>query len=382
MTQFARNESMRWKRLHSCNINIEKGSRMRKRSNKSLLLGASAATLALLAACSAPETDGATSPQSEGDSNQLAIACSQQEDFCQAITKAFSDETGIETTYVRLGAGEVLARLDTTPGEFDVWSGGQAENHLLANDRGHVELYVSEDAAALPEKYNDETGIWSGFYTDSVAFCSNEKELANLGVEAPTSWDDLLNPELEGNVAMPHPATAGVGYMAIYTLSVLNGGDEDATVDYFKNLNTNVLQYSKNAGTGVEQAGRGEVAVSIALDSDCEKGIQEGFDELVTTYPEEGTGYEVGAVSVLANARNVDAAKQYMDWLLTPAAQDLYGDIPSFAAPTHPDAILGENVPRQDTVNQVEWDVREAADKRDGYVSKFDTEIASESEAQ
>lgn len=337
-----------------------------------------------LVACSAPEGTpsagpGASAPAASGS---VAVACSQQEDFCQAITRAFEEKTGIKTTYVRLGAGEVLARLQTNPGEFDVWSGGQAENHLIANDRGQVELYVSPNASALPEQYNDATGIWSGFYTDSVAFCSNSKELERKGIDAPTSWDDLLDPALKGAVAMPHPATAGVGYMAMFTVATLNGGDEAKTIEFFQKLHVNVMQYSKSAATGTEQAGRGEVAVAIALDSDCQKANQAGYSDLVTTYPAEGTGFEVGAVSILKGARNATEAKQYFDWLLTTDAQNLYADIPSFAVPTHPDAIIGPNVPRQDTVNQVEWDIRKAADSRETFTKAFETQVASSSQAQ
>lgn len=370
-----------WERIHS--RLTKEGSMMRKRST--LISLTALALVGTLAACGAPETaDPAESGSETGaaGSNKVAVACSQQEDFCQAITAEFQKETGIQTTYVRLGAGEVLARLETTPGEFDVWSGGQAENHLLANDRGHVEAYVSPEAAVLPAQYNDETGVWSGFYTDSVAFCSNKKELENLGLEAPTSWDDLLNPALKSNVAMPHPATAGVGYMAMFTLATLNDGDEAKAIDYFKDLSSNVMQYSKSAATGTEQAGRGEVAVAIALDSDCEKALAAGYTDLETSYPSEGTGYEVGAVSVLKNARNADNAKKFMDWVLTTEAQDTYSEIPSFAAPTNPDAQVGPNVPAQSNVNQVDWDIRAAADNREVFIKAFESQIASESDAK
>ena len=338
------------------------------------------ALLATLSACSAPE--GETDPTPQSGSGTINIACSQQEDFCQQITAAFEEQTGIESTYVRLGSGEVLARLETTPGEFDVWSGGQAENHLIADERGFVERYVSDNAADLPAEYNDADGVWSGFYTDSVGFCSNASELEKLGVAAPTSWDELLDPKLQGSVSMPHPATAGVGYMGMFTVNTLMDGDVDATVEYFQKLNTNVLQYSKSAATGTEQAGRGEVAVAIALDSDCVKAAEAGFSELVTSYPAEGTGYEVGAVSILQNARNLDSAKQYMDWILTVDAQNLYADVPSFAAPTLPDADLGEAVPDQNEVVKVDWDLTKAADSRDQLIQLFESDIASSSEAQ
>ncbi|EIK81699.1 ABC transporter substrate-binding protein [Gardnerella vaginalis] len=320
--------------------------------------------------------------KSSNSLGNVSVACSQQEDFCQTMTKAFEKETGIKTTYVRLGAGEVLARLKTSKGEFDVWAGGQAENHLLANDKGWVEKYVSKAAANLPKEYNDKSGIWSGFYTDSIAFCSNKKELKNRSVSAPTSWRDLLDPKLKGRVAMPHPATAGVGYMAMFTMSSINNGDFSKSIDFFKKLNPNIMQYSKSAATGTEQAGRGEVATSIALDSDCQKAISAGYSDLVITYPKEGTGYEVGAVSVLKGARNSDNAKKFMDWILSDKAQNKYFSIPSYAAPTNPESKVGKDVPKQDVVKKVEWNMRKAADNREKFVTAFENDVASADKAK
>ena len=122
-----------------------------------------AALLALsLAACSAPE--GQSTQGGSASADTLNIACSQQEDFCQAIVTAYTRETGQKATYVRLGAGEVLARLETNPGEFDVWSGGQAENHLVANDKGKIEIDLTVErgrgyvSAAQNKGFDDEIG--------------------------------------------------------------------------------------------------------------------------------------------------------------------------------------------------------------------------------
>ena len=69
-------------------------------------------------------------------------------------------------------------------------------------------------AEAIPEQYKDADGNWTGVYVGALGFCSNVDVLDELGVEAPTSWDDLLAPELEGFVAMAHPATSGTAFTA------------------------------------------------------------------------------------------------------------------------------------------------------------------------
>ncbi|WP_269929204.1 ABC transporter substrate-binding protein [Kocuria massiliensis] len=339
-----------------------------------------AATGLLLASCSAPSGQE-SAHQTSGDGD-LKIACSQQEIFCQKMTDNFTQATGIKATYVRLGSGEVLARLKTNKGEFDVWSGGQAENHIVAHKDGNIEPYVSPNAAKLPSEYNDPDGVWSGFYTDSIGFCSSKDELARLGADAPKSWDDLLDPKFEGKISMPHPATAGVGYMVLYTLNQKFGGDEGKVLDYMQKLNKNVVQYSKSAATSTQMVGRGEAAVGIALDSDCAQAQHEGFGSLENTYPEGGTGFEVGSVSIVKGAKHMDQAKKYFDWILSKEAQEKFAEVPSFAAPTNPEVTIGSDVPDQTKVSKVSWNVADAAGKRQDLNTLFEEKIQKASEAK
>lgn len=52
----------------------------------------------------------------------LTVACGAMEDLCQKWTQTFTEQTGIQATYVRLTSGEAVARLDSAKNspEFDV----------------------------------------------------------------------------------------------------------------------------------------------------------------------------------------------------------------------------------------------------------------------
>ena len=45
--------------------------------------------------------------------------------------------------------------------------------------------------------------------------------------------------------------------------------------------------------------------------------------KITVVSPCEGTGYEVGSMSIVKGARNPEAAKAFYDWALTPEAQEL-----------------------------------------------------------
>jgi iron(III) transport system substrate-binding protein len=335
--------------------------------------GAMAIVAALaLAGCSAPE--GATTSDGGAGDGTLRIACSQQENFCKGMTDAFTKATGIKAIYQNLGSGEVIARLQASSGsknEFDVWAGGQVENHLIAADKGFIEPYVSPNASKLPEEYADPDGKWAGFYTDSLGFCSNTATLKSQGLETPDSWQSLVDAKYAKQIAMPNPAGVGTGYMAIWTVDLVNKDDKDATFDYLKKLDASVLQYTDKAATVTLMAGRGEVATAVGIDSDCTQAIQQGMKDLVLSYPKEGTGYEIGAVSLLKGADNAEQAKKFYDWLLTADAQNGYPDWGSFTAPTNPESKLGPDTPPQDTVKRVDWDPAKASAAKEDMVEQF-----------
>src|SRR5690606_2330804 len=97
-------------------------------------------------------------------------------------------------------------------------------------------------------------------YVGALGFCSTVELLEELGLEPPTSWDDLLDPALAGNIAVAHPATSGTSFTAFWTIVTLKademeeeeegtGYDEDgapteAAIDeafeYFAELNNNI----------------------------------------------------------------------------------------------------------------------------------------------
>jgi len=331
----------------------------------------------------------------------LTVLCTPQEDWCVAMTQAFQEETGITTNYVRLSSGEALARVRASADnpEFSVWWGGPADAFIAAAPEGLLEAYESPNAAAIPEQYKDAEGsLWTGVYVGALGFCSNVDVLAELGVEAPTSWEDLLAPELEGFVAMAHPATSGTAFTAFWTVVTLSameleeaeegtGFDEEGTpteaavdlaFEYFAALNQNILQYTRSGSAPGTLAGQGEIAVAVIFSHDCTKLQQEGFEGiLTTTFPEEGTGYEIGGMAVLANAPEPENARLWYDWALTAAAQELGPTVNSLQLPTNPDAAVSELAVNLSEINVIEYNFAAAGANRTALVERFDAEIAT-----
>lgn len=324
----------------------------------------------------APAVPTQTAPPAKAE--KLTVLCGAQEDWCQAMTKAFKAETGIETNYVRLSSGEAMARLGASKDnpEFDVWHGGPADGYMTAKNGGLLEPYVSPNAAQISAQAKDKDGAWTGVYVGALGFCSNKSVLDKLGVPVPASWEDLLNPKLKGQVAMAHPSTSGTAFTAFWTQVTLNNFDVDKAFAYFKKLHNNILQYTKTGSGPGQMAGRGEVAVAIIFSHDCVMFNEQGMKDLVVSFPKEGTGYEIGGVAIIKGAKNLAAARKYVDWVLTAKAQEIPPTVKSYQLPTNPSAKISEKSVKLADIKLVDYDFIKSAAQKKAITERFDADIA------
>ena len=323
--------------------------------------------------------DSASSGSSEsGSSDSITVACGAMEDLCQKWTETFTQQTGIKATYVRLSSGETVARLDSAKDnpEFDVWHGGPVDGYGAAAEKGLIEAYDSPTAKEIPDKYKDPKHYWTGVYVGVLGFCSNQKVLEEKGLQVPQSWDDLLKPELKGQISTAHPSTSGAAFTTLWTQVVLRGS-EDAGLDYMKKMHANVLQYTKSGTAPGQIAGRGEVAVGLVFSHDCVKYRDEGMKDLVVSFPKEGTGYEIGGVALVKNSKHSEAAKKYIDWAISADAQNLGQTVGSNQILTNPNAKTNDKMAKLDEINLIDYDFAAAAAAKPELTKRFDEEVAA-----
>ncbi|KAA3656975.1 MAG: extracellular solute-binding protein [Chloroflexi bacterium] len=313
--------------------------------------------------------------QGEQESTELNLLCVPQEEWCEGMKQEFEKEFGITVNYVRMSTGEALARLEAereNP-QFDIMWGGPIDTYISGAQEGLFQQYESPNADDLlnQDLYRDKDNYWSGIYLGSLGFATNADWLAaNPGVEAPTSWDDLLRPEFEGQLLVAHPSTSGTSYTAMATVLQLMG--EDAGWEYLEKYAGQVLQFTKSGSAPAKFVGAGEAAVGIVFSHDIVKQIDAGLP-LVLTFTEEGTGYEVGGQAIVAGAQHLDAAQKWYDWALTPGAQALGPTYKAYQAPTVGGVELSH--PELLEVNLIDYDFQWAGDNKKANVDRFSNEI-------
>ncbi len=310
--------------------------------------------------------------------DELVVLCTPQEQWCVRMVEEFQAQTGIPTSYVRMSSGESLARLQAgaEAPEFDVWWGGPADGQIAANAEGLIEPYISPNAAVVADAQKDADGVWTGVYVGALGLCVNTKVIDELGIDMPETWDDLLDPAYKGNIAMAHPASSGTAYTTFYT-QVLRLGSEEAAMEYAKALNPNILQYTKSGAASGPMAGRGEIAVAIIFSHDCIANIDEGFTDLAVVFPSDGTGYEIGAEALIANAPHPNNAKTWIDWALQADTQSIGPSVRAFQLPTNPEAEVSEFAVDISQVNLVDYDFQAAGEARTRLTQQFEDEVAT-----
>jgi iron(III) transport system substrate-binding protein len=88
-----------------------------------------------------------------------------------------------------------------------------------------------------------------------------------------------------------------------------------------KALHKNINTYTKSGSAPIKAAGRGENTIGIVFLHDVVTQTVKGFP-IVAVAPCEGTGYEVGSMSIIKGARNLESAKKFYDFALGKAIQE------------------------------------------------------------
>jgi iron(III) transport system substrate-binding protein len=257
-----------------------------------------------------------------------------------------------------------------------VWWGGPIDSYIAAANEGLLEPYDSPNAVNLrdPNLMKAEDNTWFGVYIGTLGFATNTNYLnEHPELSAPTSWDDLIQPEWKGQIMVAHPSSSGTSYTALCTVLQLRG--EEAGWEYQRAYAANVLQFTKSGSAPARFVGSGESAVGIVFSHDIVKQMEAGLP-LTLTFPEEGTGYEIGGTAIVKGAQHPDLAKLWIDWALTPAAQELGPKYQAFQAPT----VIGAQASRPELleVNLINYDFDYCGNNKKDFVDRFTNEIAND----
>lgn len=308
----------------------------------------------------------------------VTVLCSPSVVWCDVIKDEFPKATGINLEYIRLSSGEGLARLraERNNPTFDVWFGGTGDPHFVAFAEGLTEFYRPSSWDDLIPAFRQVTGeSYLPLYAGILGWAVNDQMLESMGLPIPRTWKDLTNPVYRGLVAMPNPNTSGTGYTMLATILQIYGDEEGWKL--LRDLHLNIAQYTRAGAEPGLLAGRGEVAIGVTFMHDALHQAIQGFPVSVRA-PADGTGFEIGGLSLVRNGPNREGAIRFIEWALSPEAQGLAAQRgESYQLPTNVHTPLPEHAPRFDEVRVIPYDFAHWGDPavRDAVVGRWTSEI-------
>jgi iron(III) transport system substrate-binding protein len=316
------------------------------------------------------------------DAGSLVVYGSCEEEYLSAVCAKFEQQTGIKTSYQRLSTGEVLTKITEENGNpsADVWFGGTTDPYNEATAKGLLLPYKAKNASHIVgPQFKDKNDNWYGIYRGILGFFWNKEEIARLGIQPPKDWDDLIKPEYKGLISFSNPNTAGTGKLIVNTMVQMKGHDK--AMEYFKALDKNIVQYTKSGSGPSKLVPKGEIVIGIGFLHDVVYQIVDnGYGNLGMTAPASGTSYEIGATAIFKGAKNVENAKKFIEFALSPDCVNIAQENGSyqFLVIDNAKPVAAAVAAGLDKINTINYDFEDAKAHTSQYVKDFFSVISSD----
>jgi iron(III) transport system substrate-binding protein len=310
----------------------------------------------------------------------LVLYCAPQEEWCRAMVTAFERKTGIKVAMTRKSSGEIYAQVkaEASNPRGDIWWGGTGDPHLQAAEEGLLVEYHSpllKDLLPWAVKQAEQAKYRTvGVYAGVLGFGYNAELLARKKLPEPKCWNDLLSDKYKDEVQVADPNSSGTSYTLLATIVQLQG--EEKGFEFLKRLHRNINQYTKSGAAPAKAAASGETLIGITFLHDLVT-MAVGGAPLKLVAPCEGTGYEVGSMSIIKGGKNQQQAKAWYDWALTPEAQTIGAESKAYQMPSNKNAKVPPQAPRLDQTKVIDYDFAKygSSAERKRLLSKWDKEV-------
>jgi putative spermidine/putrescine transport system substrate-binding protein len=195
---------------------------------------------------------------------------------------------------------------------------------VAAAEEGLLAEYVPETAGDIPENMKSADGTWYNHLGGTVGIGCDAAAID----ECPESFEDLLDPQYRGKVALPgDPTTGESGFMIVFAAALANGGSLDDIqpgIDYFAELSDSGNLVPTEAVAGTVETGETPIVLNwdyLLLqwgDDVADTGV-----EFETVIPSDGTVSSYYAASINDDAPHPAVARLWQEFVFSDEGQNL-----------------------------------------------------------
>ncbi len=256
--------------------------------------------------------------EAAGPTGRLVLYTSQPDRIAAQTVAAFhAVAPGVTVTIFRSGTTEVMNKLDA---EF--LAGRPQPDVLLIADAVSMER-LKEEGRLVPDPEVDVSSFPKALYDPDRTYFGTK--LITTGIIyntkapfIPTSWADLLRPAAKGEVVLPSPLYSGAALISAGAFAQY----APLGPDYLARLAAaGAISVAGNGAVLSDVAG-GEKMFGLVVDFMALNARKEG-SPVGFVFPKEGVPAVTEPVAILKTARNPEAARAFVAFLLSAAGQEL-----------------------------------------------------------
>ncbi len=305
---------------------------------------------------------------SKESSPQVVIYTALDEMYSSPILAAFEEKTGIEVVVVydtesskTTGLVNRLIAEKDRP-RADVFWNNEVIQTIVLKEKGILSPYISPASEAIPSGFKDPEGYWTGLAARGRVIIYN----IDLVKEPPQSIHDLLDPQWKGKAAIAKPL---FGTTATHAAALFAQWGPEKTKTYFQGIKENEVVVLPGNATVRDLVVRGEYAWGLTDTDDANGAVVDG-KPVKWHFPDQGDNGEgtliiPNTLALINQSPHPEAAKQLIDYLLSPEVEETLAQSRSLQIPLNPNAKAPSTVPILSEVRTSAIDFNEAAHQLD-----------------
>jgi len=276
----------------------------------------------------------------QSDSVQaLTLYTSMKESLILTLADDFMSKNPNITVDTKIaGAGTLMAEIDAEHEQgavnADVIWTSEIPDFYYMKDKGWLLQYTppirdSTGAVLGMPGILDLLGGHDGYFAAARLGTMGIAYNTDLIDSPPESWQDLTGAAFKDGFAIADPTTSGTALMSIVLLN------EEFGENLFTDLRKNGAFIGQGSSQVIEAVANGELAACLAVDYITYDKVDSGAP-IALAYPHEMLVIP-SPVAIFKDSPNADAAKKFVDYLVTTEAQQIIATIGTL--PVYPDIV-------------------------------------------
>lgn len=262
-------------------------------------------------------------PSFEGQELKISTFSFNAELLQKNVYDPFMEATGCKLIVEGGKNAERVTKIKETPENYDVVIIGDA---FIADliDAGLIDTIDSSKLTNLDALYENAKAPFGAEYGPAYTFnrLGIVYDKATCPIEI-TSWADLWNPELKGQIAIPDITTTS-GPLFYYSTAKMAdltpGQDDDAIFEKFAELKPNVMKTYTSANDTITMLNQGEISVAVLLDFSY-TAAKSASEDYIWVDPAEGNYSGYNTINVIKGCQNKELAETFIDFYISKEVQ-------------------------------------------------------------